>query len=372
MGEKTLPPTPQRERQARLKGQLALSQDLVAVAKLALVGELCLASEGFWRDALLGALGAALQAVGSPAERWPAAAGALAGQAAGWGLVLVGAAAATAVLVSLLQTRLNIASQVWSTGWEKLDPARNLGQMFSLRQWLMTGIGLLKLALVLAVGAWAVQRALPDLLASAGRLTPPQAWSFGLLLLRSVFRELLGVLVLVAVLDWALQRAMHARGQRIDLETLRREHKEAEGDPQLRGQRKSLGRDMLAEAAVPAASAAVVNPEHLIVALAFDPRGDALPRVVGKARDATAVRWRESLAQQGVPVFRYVDLARRLYASAPAGGGIPRDCLRAVALVYAATRELAQKTTPHDPCEVHEFDPELAAQLLRRDGGGAM
>lgn len=366
MGERNLPPTPQRARQAREQGQVAQSQDLLAVARLGVVGELGFATEPHWRAALSGSLdGMVRLSVRGLAEQADAG-GALMTQAFGWLAGMAALAAALALVLTLLQTRMNIAVKALSRGADKLNPGKNLAQMFSAKKLLMTGIGLLKLSVILAVAAVVIVHRVPDLLESAGRLSPGQGWGWAVDTLHGVFRSVLLCLAVIAAVDYAIQWHMNRRSLLIDLETLRRDHKESEGDPHAKGFRKSVARELASAAAPPKADAVVVNPDHIAVVLSFDTGAGGVPRVAAKARDAQAVRLRDELGRQGVPVIRYVELARRLYATSRQGGTIPRDCLKAVALVYAAVQELSRRPPGQGPMEVHEVDPELAHRLLRR------
>ena len=93
------------------------------------------------------------------------------------------------------------------------------------------------------------------------------------------------------------------------------EFRSSEGDPLLRGARRSralaMSRNrMMAEIAT--ADVVVVNPTHVAVALRYDPARGA-PRVVAKGADHVAAKIRELADQHRVPMVSDIPLARTLH-----------------------------------------------------------
>src|SRR5204863_10130870 len=114
---------------------------------------------------------------------------------------------------------------------------------------------------------------------------------------------------------FALVWGRHRRSLRMARDEVRRETKEAEGDPSHRAERRRLHRDLLElrmVAEVRKADVVVINPEHIAVALAYDRQGDGAPVVVAKGERLLAERIKQVARQAGVPIFRDVALARAL------------------------------------------------------------
>jgi flagellar biosynthetic protein FlhB len=88
-------------------------------------------------------------------------------------------------------------------------------------------------------------------------------------------------------------------------------------------------------AAVPRADVVVMNPSHYAVALAYDERSMAAPRVIAKGVDRLALRIRDTAAAAGVPVLEAPPLARALHAHARLDGEVPASLFAAVAQVLA-------------------------------------
>ena len=137
----------------------------------------------------------------------------------------------------------------------------------------------------------------------------------------------------LGALDALLVARRHRRGLRMTREEVKREYKEAEGDPAHRGERQRLHRELVEQRMIDEVRKAdfvVVNPDHIAVALRYDPEGDAAPVVVAKGERLVAERIKQIAREAGVPIFRDVALARSL-AEIAEGGEIPAALYEAVA-----------------------------------------
>ena len=123
------------------------------------------------------------------------------------------------------------------------------------------------------------------------------------------------------------------------------ENKQSEGDPQVKAQIRSRQHAMSRNrmmAAVPDATAVIVNPTHIAIAIRYAP-GDLAPTVVAKGRGAIALRIREEAERHGVPIMRDIPLARALHASCEIGQDIPVDLYEAVARILAIVMALGKR-----------------------------
>ncbi|RBL68610.1 EscU/YscU/HrcU family type III secretion system export apparatus switch protein [Pseudomonas sp. MWU13-2625] len=347
MSEKTEQPTQKKLADARKKGQVGQSQD---VPKLLIFGALLelilgLADGGIAR--LKALMNLPLQQIGRPF-------GAGVGEVltkAGWDLLLfmlpvLGIAVAMRLIGGWVQFGPLFAPEALKLDFERLNPLNQFKQMFSSRQLFNLLNSLCKALLIGVVLYLVLPPALGDLigLASADLDT---YWQAMIALFRRLSRICLGLLLVLAVVDFALQKYFFIKGQRMSHEDLRKEFKQMEGDPHMKSHRKSLAREMLQQPAGAAADKApveeadllLVNPTHYAVALFYRPQQTPLPRIIGKGHDAEARELIERARAAGVPVIRYVWLARTLYRS-EVGQFIPRETLQAVAQVYRLLREL--------------------------------
>jgi type III secretion protein U len=119
---------------------------------------------------------------------------------------------------------------------------------------------------------------------------------------------------------------------------VRREYKQEEGDPQLRSHRKRLHKQWSSQDARKAAreaTALVVNPTHIAVAILYDPEQTAIPLITAKAEGPLAQLMRREAEDAGVPVIRDVPLARALNYVAEEDDFIPEEYFDAVAEIIA-------------------------------------
>ncbi len=172
---------------------------------------------------------------------------------------------------------------------------------------------------------------LPAALAQAGRTL--LAGLSLLLLLLAVF----------ALVDVPLQRHLHRTRLKMSRQELKQEHKENEGNVEVKSKVKARMREMANRrmlAAVPKADLVVMNPTHYAVALKYDEAKMNAPRVVAKGADLMALRIRDIATGARVPVLQAPVLARALYAHAEVDREIPAALFAAVAQVLAYVYQL--------------------------------
>jgi flagellar biosynthesis protein FlhB len=155
----------------------------------------------------------------------------------------------------------------------------------------------------------------------------------------AVARELLWVAGLVgiglALLDLVATRHSWFKRLRMTKDEVKREHREAEGDPQAKAERARAHREVLAGSAVLAvrdATVVVVNPTHLATALRYEEDADAAPRVISQGAGDLARRIIEAAHHYNVPVVRDVPVAHAL-RELEVGDEIPEALYEAVAEV---------------------------------------
>ena len=148
------------------------------------------------------------------------------------------------------------------------------------------------------------------------------------------------VAAMMAVVDVIVSRRTWLGRLRMTREEVMREHKEGEGDPDIKRRREELHHELLAAEAIIAvrdASVVVINPTHLACALRYrgDSGDDEAPELLTKGEGALAARILEEARFRGIPVVRDVPVARALY-ELEIGSEIPEALYEAVAEVLRA------------------------------------
>lgn len=263
-------------------------------------------------------------------------------------------AATLSVLVSAVTSAIQVGGVMsferLAPDMNRLNPIEGLKRIFAWRT-VVELIRLLIKLLALGVVLWILARAQLPLLAQAQQV-PLAGW---LLAGGQQFESMLllccVVFGVVALLDLFYQRWDYMRRKRMSKEEVKREHKDREGDPLLRGLRKQMHQeinfnDMLHR--VRKASVVVVNPTHVAVALHYDPDETPIPMVVAKGEGEVARAIREAAEEAGVPIYRDVSLARTLNGGTPINDYIPDDLLEAVAQVLRWVERMKKQETSRE------------------------
>ncbi len=155
---------------------------------------------------------------------------------------------------------------------------------------------------------------------------------------KSIFLGLCGVLIVFAGIDLVLQRFDYSKNTRMTKQEAKQEHKEREGDPQIRARIRSVQREMARKrmmAAVRKADVIITNPTHLAIAIQYDRESMAAPKVIAKGADFVAQKIKEIAYEAGIPTVENVPLARTLFKTVKVGQVVPRALYQAVAEVLA-------------------------------------
>ncbi len=338
--ERELPASQKRLDEAREKGQTPRSRELTTAALL-LAGAATLAATGpYIAQQSLAFLRGALTLTRSSAFD-PAIALEQAGQLAWQGFVP--ALPVLAVLFcAALFAPLAIGGWLFSTeplvpDFNRLNPLTGLARLVSVDSLAELGKAIAKVLLIGGVVGWQLWRDQEAFILPLNQ-SPGAAAAFAGHLITRDFVWMAAILILIAMADVPLQLWQHAKQLRMSTDEVKRESKESEGDPQIKGklrarQREAARRRMMA--AVPTADVVVTNPTHYAVALSYQGASMRAPRVVAKGTDEVAARIRALAEEHGVPMLEAPPLARALYKHAELEAEIPAALYNAVAQVLA-------------------------------------
>ena len=292
--------TPRRREEARERGQVALSTELVAaiglsagVGVLAVGGTRLLADVGgeITRCAgSLATLGTQELSVRQSAQILDASISGIFASLAAVVLPMI----AIGALTSYAQVGFKLTPKAIEADPDKLDPLKGLQRIFSLRGLMRTGMAAAKIVLIVGSAA-AVAWAHVDVIARVGsNELGPMLGAVGMVVLRTISAALAAILLL-AVIDVLYQRFQLARDLRMTKQEIKEEHRLTEGDPHVKAriravQREFAMRRMMSD--VPKATVVVTNPTHYAVALRYERRdaegGRSAPVVVAKGLDHLA------------------------------------------------------------------------------------
>ncbi|MGY1715939.1 flagellar biosynthesis protein FlhB [Geodermatophilus sp. SYSU D01106] len=344
-GEKTEKPTPKRLKEARKEGQIPRTQELGTWAGVATASALLPMLVGNAFDSV----GALFVQIGVVARRpEEAALSALLGQALTAFLEAVLPLALCLMLVGFIasaaQGGITVSGKGMKPTLKKLNPFPGMKRMFGTHGiWeaakaVIKTVALASVVIVTSADAKALVSAAGALPLSAVVAT----FTDSAVLL---FRVVAVTGLVIAVADYVVVRVQIMKKLKMSRYEIQQEHKNAEGDPHVKGQRRSMAlamsrNRMMAEVAE--ADVLLVNPTHVAVALKYDPAKGA-PRVVAKGADEIAAKLRERAAEARVPMVQDIPLARALHGSCEVGQEVPPQLFTAVARVLAFVMQLGSR-----------------------------
>ena len=342
--EKTEPASPRRLEQAREEGDVPRSRELASFALTAV------SAGGLWvmGDSIVRAASSFLARClefhrynyASGQDQWNYVTGQfmpLAMALGGLMLMLV-----IAALSPLALTRGAISFKPLAPDISRLFKLQGLTRMFSLEGLMELPRLLIKLFLIAGVG-WLLVRYYRGDLIELPQQDLGVAMRDTLHVAGVAFLCMAAVMMLVAAVDVPLSLWQYARKHRMTKEEVRKEHRESEGDPHVKGrirnlQRQAAQRRMMAD--VPKADVIVTNPTHYAVALRYSEKEGGAPRVLAKGADMVAAKIRELGTEHKIPILEAPPLARALYRHTEIGHQIPEALYAAVAEVLAYVYQL--------------------------------
>jgi flagellar biosynthetic protein FlhB len=348
--ERTERATPKRLEEARKKGQVPRSKELstcvvllAACAGLLLLGDMVGQSlaaalrhgldlsraEVFDESALVASLYAMLFEVGMTC------------------LPVFAIVAVAALAAPMAIGGWNFSGEALAPDLKRLNPITGFGRIFSMRGVVELGKAFGKFALVALVAAWLLWRS-ADELEALGSEPLQVAIGHAAQLVGVTMLALAGALLVIAAIDVPYQLWRHAQDMKMSREEVRRETKESDGSPEVKGRIRQMQQALASGRMmqdVPTADVVVVNPTHYAVALRYDDARSRAPVVVAKGTDLIAARIREIAAEHDVPIVEAPPLARALHRSVEIGNEIPVALYAAVAQILTYVYQLRAKSS---------------------------
>jgi flagellar biosynthetic protein FlhB len=353
--DKTEKATPKKQRDARQKGQLAKSQDVVSWSALLI---------GLYLVPLT--LRRLMEATTETFETLERVGGEPSGDVAvdtlgnalqsGFFAVfpLMATIAFGAVLASIGQTGPLLTLKPLKPNFKKLNPLQGFQRLFSMRSAWETVKQVAKMTIIVAL-VWPRLNRVVEAMVGNGRLPLWAGIDVASSHVMSMFRTVAWTMLIIALADFGYQKFQHARDLRMTKQEVKDEYKNTEGDGMVKGRIRSLQRAMARNrmmSEVADADVIVTNPTHIAVALRYDPLTAAAPRVLAVGAGALAMKIRELGTDSKVPIVEAKPLARALWRSCEAGDQIPVVLYEAGAKVLAFVRRLDQRFSPTGPIEL--------------------
>lgn len=227
------------------------------------------------------------------------------------------ACAFTTVLLSLAQSRLQIATEALKLNFNALNPVNGLKRIFSMRTVKELIKAILYLTFIaLAVFAFWENKKSAFFLTLNGDL-PSLFHTWGGLVFQ-LFIYVLSSFVIIIILDLLAEYFIFMKDMKMDKEEVKREYKEQEGDPAVKSRRRDMHREILSEqmkSDISNSRLIIANPTHIAIGIYFKPELSPIPVISVKATNSQALAVRKYAEKINIPVIRDIKLARRMYAT---------------------------------------------------------
>jgi flagellar biosynthetic protein FlhB len=240
-----------------------------------------------------------------------------------------------AILPLFAQNAVNVSAERIKPELSKISPLAGLKRMFSMRVLVEFLKGLVKIVAVGVVTWLVVKNWIPTLPMLPG-LDPLAIWQLVNESLLALLIGLVAISAAIMIADILWQKYDHIKQLRMTPQEMKEEFRSTEGSPEVKTKVKEIRRRraqnrMMAE--VPTATVVITNPTHYAVALRYERGSDAAPVCVAKGVDAIALKIREVATKHGVPIHQAPPLARTLYSHVEIGDVIQREHFEAVARI---------------------------------------
>jgi len=255
---------------------------------------------------------------------------------------------------------LNFTLKPLQFNLDKLDPLKGIGKMFKLQSLVELVKAALKGGIIAGASFWMIWFQWDAILTLSSEPLATAIPHFGQITLYTFLAGVAG-LALLALVDVPYQLWHYAHNLRMTKEEVRQEHKETEGDPQIKGRIRAMQREQARRRmmqAVPKADVVVTNPLHFAVALQYNEKKMSAPLMIAKGSQLVAERIKEIARENHVPIVEAPPLARALHRHVEVGDTIPGSLFTAVAQVLAYVYQLNNQMNPVLPAE-WQVPPDL-------------
>ncbi len=348
-GEKTEKATPKRKRDAREKGQVFKSTEVIASFSMlvmfsvfALFGTFIVQNTGDMLTEMFS--GAYIQDVVtlsgiSNAFR----------SAVRYFFIIIAplfiAAFLSAIIFNIIQVGFLFSPQAIQPKLEKISMAKGLKRLFSSQTVMQLLKSLFKISIIVIVGYNAYKTEFgkfPELMGQNVIIGTQQAFK---IILNVAFKVVI-FLAILAPVDYWYQWWKYNKDLRMTKQEVKDEYKLSEGDPQIKGKIRQKQRQMSQMRmmqAVEEADVIITNPTHYAIGLKYDENENDAPVVIAKGKDFLAQKLKERAKELDIVMVENRPLAQSLYVYCEVGDEVPEDLYQAVAEILAYVYNLKKK-----------------------------
>ncbi len=248
-------------------------------------------------------------------------------------------------LSNVAQVGWLFSPEILSLKFERINPLEGMKRLWSMKSLVTAVKGIFKFIIILGISYYIIKTQMPKYM---GFLHSEfvSSFAYGKELMIQLSAAIVGGLIIIALGDFSWEKYSYRKKLMMTKEEAKKEHREHEGNPEIKQKIKSIQREMSQKrmmAKIPEADVIVTNPTHLSIALRYDSENMVSPQVLAKGADHLALKIREIAKAHNIPIVENVPLARAMYKTIKVGGYVPRDLYKAIAEVLAFVYKLKRK-----------------------------
>ena len=342
-GEKTEEPTAKKLEDARKKGQVMRSTEVVTAATLLAFFFMLKIFVGFIGNRFMTSFRQTIGFISDyTSEPFTLNTARTIIRGSFWNIIV---AAFPIMIVGLVVTIVAIVFQVkWKVTaeplkpkFDKFNPVTGMKRLFS-KDKIMDLFKSIAKVVILAYVVYSYLKNQWPLIYKMYSYTLPQAIAVIGDTVINVGIRISALFAVIALFDLFYQKWKYHQDMMMSKQEVKDEYKNSEGDPKVKSQQKqrmqqASQRRMMQD--LPNADVVITNPTHLAVAIKYDKDTNVAPVVVAKGADYLAQKIKDRARENAIEIVENKPLARMLYHNVEIGAEIPPELYQMVAEVLA-------------------------------------
>ncbi len=216
--------------------------------------------------------------------------------------------------------------------FEKINPIAGFKRVFSMKQLVKTIFSVIKIIAMSIIIVFIVRTAIREYMHDIGQCNIECQFAVFAGMAKKMFFILIPVLIFMVMFDLMYQKFQYKKQQRMTKDEIKREHKNMEGDPQIKSQRKSEQRRLLEQDISDQIkqSRMIIVGMRKAVAIMYE-EDMSLPIILAIGRDRLSARMIQIAKKENVPIIADPALVMILEEDGIIDQFIPSSAIKRVA-----------------------------------------
>lgn len=244
--------------------------------------------------------------------------------------------------VNLAQVGFLFTTDTLKPNFKKLNPIEGFKNLFSKKSAFTLVKNMAKLIIVIYITYRNLKGSI-NAIVNSSNLGTRRLFPFFVDFARDIIFNIAIIMLLLAALDFVIERLDHRKNLRMTKQEVKDEFKEMEGSPEVKSARMRRQRELAMSrmmAGIESSTVVVTNPTHLAIAIRYDTDLDKVPVIVAKGQDYLANKIKEKAREEGIPIMENKELARTMYYQVQVGQEVPVELYKAVAEILALVYQM--------------------------------